>query len=174
MTGGAGFVYFHRANDLGTEFPLTPDFISKTLCAPAAFRYQSQRIEKPNIAQFLENEVIASKLGFHVVRTSPKESHDIRSVIDSFKDSLGKPAAQGKIGGDALAGNAAQPGEGHVRSWEPGLDYVCRAACRRVAWQQPGTGCHVAVGVGILPARWRGEENAGSQTRHTPTRRMPA
>lgn len=84
MTGGIGFVYFHRANDLETNFPLTPGFIDKTLCAPAAFRFESQRIEKPSIAQFLENEAIASKIGFHVVKTSPKEPHDIRSVLDRF------------------------------------------------------------------------------------------
>jgi len=85
MTGGVGFVYFHRNNDLGNRFPLTPGFVAANLCMPASMRFKPQAIDKPAIAQFTDNEVIASKGGFHVVKPSPLEPHDIRSVIDNFR-----------------------------------------------------------------------------------------
>lgn len=84
MTGGMGFVYFHRANDLGLRFPLAPGFVDKTLCMPAAMRFVFQPINSPNISQFTDNEAIASEVGFHITKPSPKEPHDIRSVIDNF------------------------------------------------------------------------------------------
>jgi hypothetical protein len=84
MTGGMGFVYFHRNNDLGTTQPLTPDFVAKSLCMPGSMRFKPQGIEKPQIAQFSDNEVIASEVGFHIVKPTPIEPHDIRSVIDNF------------------------------------------------------------------------------------------
>lgn len=84
MTGGVGFIFFHRNNDLGSRFPLTPEFARGELCAPGALRFQNQAIDKPAILQFTENEVIASELGFQVVKPSPIEPHDIRSVIDGF------------------------------------------------------------------------------------------
>ena len=84
MTGGNGFVFFHRNNDLGSRFPLSAQFVAQNLCMPAAMRFRSQAIDKPGIAQFTDNEVIASKTGFHVVKPSPLEPHDIRSVIDHF------------------------------------------------------------------------------------------
>lgn len=84
MSGGMGFVYFHRGNDLGDRFPLTPGYFLWRICAPATMRFASQAIDKPNIAQFLENEVIASEVGFHVVKASPRDPHDFRSVIDNF------------------------------------------------------------------------------------------
>jgi len=85
MTGGVGFVYFHRNNDLGHRFPLTTAFAMANFCMPASMRFRSQAIDKPAIAQFTDNEVIASKEGFHVVKPSPLEPHDIRSVIDNFR-----------------------------------------------------------------------------------------
>lgn len=84
MNGGMGFIYFHRNNDLGTRFPITPTFAEKNLCMPGSLRFRAQTIEKPQIAQFTENEVIASKIGFHVVKTTPIEPHDIRSMLDNF------------------------------------------------------------------------------------------
>ncbi|MEK7265817.1 MAG: Ig-like domain-containing protein [Pseudomonadota bacterium] len=84
MTGGMGFVYFHRASDLGSRFPLAPSFVDKTLCMPAAMRFVNQPINSPGIAQFTDNEVIASEVGFHITKPSPAEPHDIRSVIDNF------------------------------------------------------------------------------------------
>ncbi len=85
MAGGTGFVFFHRNNDLGDRFPLTPAFVRAALCAPGAMRFQNQSIDKPPILQFTENEVIASHRGFHVVKDRPLEPHDIRSVIDGFR-----------------------------------------------------------------------------------------
>jgi hypothetical protein len=85
MTGGIGFVYFHRASDLGSRFPLAPTFVNPNLCMPAALRFDVQSIDKPNIAQFTDNEVIASETGFHITKPAPPEPHDIRSVIDNFK-----------------------------------------------------------------------------------------
>ncbi|MDZ7629110.1 MAG: G8 domain-containing protein [Parvularculaceae bacterium] len=85
MTGGIGFVFFHRNNDLGDRFPLTAEFVRSALCTPGAMRFQNQSIDKPAILQFTENEVIASDRAFHVVKERPLEPHDIRSVIDDFK-----------------------------------------------------------------------------------------
>lgn len=85
MTGGVGFIFFHRNNDLGDRFPLAPAFVRGALCTPGAMRFQKQSIDKPAILQFTENEVIASDRGFHVVKERPLEPHDIRSVIDDFK-----------------------------------------------------------------------------------------
>ncbi len=84
MTGGIGFVFFHRNNDLGDRFPLTPAYFRDALCASATMRYRNQSIDKPAILQFTENEVFASERGFHVVKERPLEPHDIRSVIDDF------------------------------------------------------------------------------------------
>lgn len=85
MTGGMAFVYFHRNNDLGSRWPLAPAFVANNLCMPASMRFASQSIDKPNIGQFTDNEAIASKVGFHIVKSGPAEPHDIRSVIDNFK-----------------------------------------------------------------------------------------
>jgi hypothetical protein len=85
MAGGNGFIFFHRNNDLGDRFPLTPDFVRSALCTPGAMRFQKQAIDKPGILQFTENEAFASEAGFHVVKDSPIEPHDIRSVIDGFR-----------------------------------------------------------------------------------------
>lgn len=84
MTGGMGYVYFHRNNDLGSALPLIPAFSASTLCMPATMRFKPQPIEAPQIAQFTDNEVIASEVGFHVVKPRPIEPHDIRSMIDGF------------------------------------------------------------------------------------------
>ncbi|MCB2112017.1 MAG: cadherin-like domain-containing protein [Parvularculaceae bacterium] len=85
LPGGVGFVYFHRNNDLGSRFPISPSFARANFCTPAAMRFRPQSIDKPAIAQFTDNEVIAAKEGFHVVKASPIEPHDIRSVIDNFR-----------------------------------------------------------------------------------------
>lgn len=84
MTGGMGYVFFHRNSDLGTNVPITPAFAAKSLCQPGTMRFKPQPIESPQIAQFTDNEVIASEVGFHIVKPRPKEPHDIRSVIDNF------------------------------------------------------------------------------------------
>lgn len=85
MTGGVGFIFFHRNNDLGDRFPLAVDFTRNALCTPGVMRFQKQSIDKPAILQFTENEAFASERGFHVVKDRPLEPHDIRSVIDDFK-----------------------------------------------------------------------------------------
>ena len=85
MTGGMGFVYFHRNNDLGSALPLTPTFTASALCTPSTMRFKPQPIEAPQIAQFTDNEVIASEVGFHVVKPRPIEPHDVRSMIDGFR-----------------------------------------------------------------------------------------
>lgn len=84
MTGGIGFVLFHRNTDLGSTRPLSASFAASSLCMPASMRFAAQGIDKPNITQFTDNEVIASETGFHVVKSSPRAPHDIRSVIDNF------------------------------------------------------------------------------------------
>jgi hypothetical protein len=84
MTGGFGYVFFHRNTDLGSRFPLTPEFARTALCTPGSLRFASQSIDNPAILQFTENEVIASEVGFHVVKSSPLAPHDLRSVIDEF------------------------------------------------------------------------------------------
>lgn len=85
MTGGMGYVFFHRGNDLGSGFPLKPDFALQTLCMSPTMRFKDQSIEFPQIAQFTDNEAFAGEVGFHVVKSTPKEPHDVRSVIDGFK-----------------------------------------------------------------------------------------
>ncbi len=85
MTGGMGYVFFHRNNDLGSSLPLAPDFVLKALCQSPTMRFKPQSIEFPQIAQFTDNEAVATEVGFHVVKSTPKEPHDIRSVIDGFK-----------------------------------------------------------------------------------------
>ncbi len=85
MTGGIGYVYFHRNNDLGTTQPLTPAFVANSLCLPGTMRFKPQPIDKPQIAQFTDNEAIATEVGFHIVKPSPIEPHDVRSMIDNFK-----------------------------------------------------------------------------------------
>ncbi len=85
MTGGMGFVYFHRNNDLGDSKPISVAFAVNSLCQPGSLRFTAQQIEMPHIAQFTDNEVIASEVGFHVVKPRPKEPHDIRSVLDNFR-----------------------------------------------------------------------------------------
>lgn len=84
MTGGMGFVYFHRNNDLGGVQPITASFAAASLCQAGAMRFRAQPIEAPHIAQFTDNEVIASEVGFHVVKPRPIEPHDIRSMLDRF------------------------------------------------------------------------------------------
>lgn len=85
MTGGMGFVYFHRGNDLGSSVPLTPSFIRNALCTSSAMRFKNESIDKPAIQQFTDNEAIASEVGFHIVKNGPIEPHDIRSILDNFK-----------------------------------------------------------------------------------------
>ncbi len=85
MTGGMGFVYFHRNSDLGSTQPLTPAFAAQTLCMPGSMRFKPQAIDAPQIAQFTDNEAIASDVGFHIVKPRPIEPHDIRSVLDNFR-----------------------------------------------------------------------------------------
>jgi hypothetical protein len=85
MNGGMGYVFFHRNNDLGSSLPLTPDFVQKALCMSPTMRFKPQSIEYPQIGGFTDNETFASEVGFHVVKSTPKEPHDVRSVIDGFK-----------------------------------------------------------------------------------------
>lgn len=84
MTGGMGYVFFHRNNDLRSQQPLTPAFVRNSLCMPGTMRFKNQAIDKPQIAQFTDNEAIASEVGFHIVKPSPIEPHDVRSMIDNF------------------------------------------------------------------------------------------
>ena len=84
MTGGMGYVYFHRNNDLGAVQPITATFAAAALCQSASMRFRAQPIQAPHIAQFTDNEAIASEVGFHVVKPGPIEPHDIRSMLDRF------------------------------------------------------------------------------------------
>lgn len=85
MTGGMGYVFFHRNNDLGSSLPLTTAMTAKSLCEPGAMRFKRQPIEAPQIAQFTDNEAVASEVGFHIVKPRPIEPHDIRSMLDKFR-----------------------------------------------------------------------------------------
>ncbi|MEZ5896531.1 MAG: G8 domain-containing protein [Parvularculaceae bacterium] len=85
MSGGMGFVFAHRGSDLPTKTPITPAFAANSLCQASSMGFINQGISRPNIQQFTDNEVIASEVGFHVVKSNPKEPHDLRSVLDNFK-----------------------------------------------------------------------------------------
>jgi hypothetical protein len=80
MGGGVGFVYMHRGTDIADPEPIHADMVLQ----PASFRFEDQKIEHANIQQFTDNEVLASRVGFHVVKFGPHQPHDVRSVIDGF------------------------------------------------------------------------------------------
>ncbi|MEZ5896533.1 MAG: G8 domain-containing protein [Parvularculaceae bacterium] len=80
MGAGMGFVYMHRGTDIADPEPITGDEVLR----PASMRFVGQSIDKPVIQQFTQNEVFASNIGFHVVKTGPKQPHDVRTVLDDF------------------------------------------------------------------------------------------
>jgi hypothetical protein len=80
MGGGIGFVFMNRGTDITAAEPIMPEM----LLQPLTFRYVNQAIDHPNLQQFTDNEVFASRLGYHVVKFSPRQPHDGRSVIDHF------------------------------------------------------------------------------------------
>lgn len=84
MTGGFGYVFMHRGTDLNGKFPLQPDFMKATFCQYPSMRFTNQPIDRPQIVQFTDNEAFASEYGFHIVKNSPDEPHDVRSVLDRF------------------------------------------------------------------------------------------
>lgn len=80
VPSGQAFVYFHRGG---------PDDVIKVLADtapyPEALQYfDSTYINKPSISMFSGNEAIASGTGLMVVKSTPTQHHDIRSVIEDF------------------------------------------------------------------------------------------
>ena len=63
----------------------TIDVDPSTTDQPEALRYvDAVSVATPVIQNFTNNEVLASERGFHVVKNSPVQGHDLRSVIDGF------------------------------------------------------------------------------------------
>lgn len=85
MMSGMGYVFMHRGTDLAGARPLSLDFINAQLCTPGASRNRDQLLDNPQIQQFTDNEAFAAYTGFHVVKSNPTTSHDMRSVIDAFR-----------------------------------------------------------------------------------------
>lgn len=75
-----GFVYMHRVptDQYKILDPATSQLSDK-------LQYlDTVHLDKPNISKFLENEVIASGMGLHVVKSNAQQGHDVRSVIEDF------------------------------------------------------------------------------------------
>jgi hypothetical protein len=79
IPSGDGFIYFHRqpTADTPTIDPLTHNLGD-------AFRYGGVNPNTPNIGIFKDNEALAVRDALTVVKNNPTQSHDLRSVIDSF------------------------------------------------------------------------------------------
>lgn len=80
VPSGAGFTYFHRGPD-SSMIGVDPS----NLALADAYRYAaSVTPNTPNLAIFLNNEVIASQTGLEIIKENPRQDHDLRSVIDNF------------------------------------------------------------------------------------------
>lgn len=80
VPSGAGFTYFHRAPE-GDVIPVDADAhpLSDIL------RYNpTSRANTPNISIFKDNETIGAERGLEIIKANPRQSHDVRSVIDGF------------------------------------------------------------------------------------------
>ncbi len=75
-----GFVYMHRVptDQYKIIDPLTSQQSDKL------HYLDKTQIDKPNISNFLGNEVIASGAGLHVVKNTAAQGHDVRSIIEDF------------------------------------------------------------------------------------------
>lgn len=74
----AGITYLMRGVD-------QMDVLAENLPNPEIARYEDTLgTGKPPINGFQDNEVMASGMGFEVIKANPRQGHDIRSVIDGF------------------------------------------------------------------------------------------
>ncbi|MEQ8934357.1 MAG: G8 domain-containing protein, partial [Amphiplicatus sp.] len=76
----AGFIYMHRvpSNQYKIVDPSTSQQSDKLHYLDKA------ALDKPNISNFLDNEVIASATGLHVLKNTAGQGHDVRSLIENF------------------------------------------------------------------------------------------
>jgi hypothetical protein len=73
-----GFIYFHRASG-------QLDYDSDVFEFSEALSYdEAAGANETPILVFEDNEVFAARMGFHVVKGTPVQGHDIHSVIDGF------------------------------------------------------------------------------------------
>lgn len=73
-----GFIYFHRATG-------KLDYDSDVFSLPEVLSYDDDAsVNETPILIFEDNEAFASRMGFHVVKNSPIQGHDVHSVIDGF------------------------------------------------------------------------------------------
>ena len=80
MPGGAGFVYLQR----GPQDSLI-DVTSSSAAQSDKLRYFDEvSVSLPNISLFQNNETIAARHGLQVIKGSPHQGHDVRSVIEDF------------------------------------------------------------------------------------------
>ncbi len=80
IPSGQAYVYFSRAGNDGAI-----NVLSKTAPQPESLNYLDEAfIYQPAISQFVNNEALASNVGFMVVKQNAEQGHDIHSVIDEF------------------------------------------------------------------------------------------
>ena len=80
VPGGHGFVYMSRGHP-GDVI----DVLEETVPQPEGLRYlDSAKISFPPIAQFSGNESIATSTGLEIIKASPTQGSDLRSVLEDF------------------------------------------------------------------------------------------
>jgi hypothetical protein len=80
VPSGAGFTYFHRGLD-SFHIPVDP---STSPLSDSLNYLDKVRSNTPNISIFLNNESIATETGLEIIKANPRQSHDLRSVLDNF------------------------------------------------------------------------------------------
>ncbi len=80
VPGGQGFVYMSRGA-VGDVINVLPENVPQS----ETLRYLDDAlINKPAISQFAGNEAIATDVGLEVIKASPIQDHDVRTVIEGF------------------------------------------------------------------------------------------
>lgn len=80
MPSGHGFVYMSRGAN-GDVIALTPDIADQ----PETFRYLDEaNINVPNISGFSGNVAFAVETGVEIIKATPEQGHDGRSLISDF------------------------------------------------------------------------------------------
>ncbi len=80
VPSGAGFTYFHRGLD-SFHIPIDP---STSPLSDSLNYLDKVRSNTPNISIFLNNESIATETGLEIIKANPRQSHDLRSMLDNF------------------------------------------------------------------------------------------
>jgi len=77
-----GYIYFHRVtNKEGGKL----DFDAEVFEFPDALAFDPDTsVNQTPILIFEDNEAFATRMGLHVIKSSPQQGHDIHSVIDGF------------------------------------------------------------------------------------------